>query len=243
MVIDINADVGEGVNNEAHLMPYISSCNIACGGHAGDEYTMLQVVKLAKAHKVKIGAHPSFPDKENFGRKVVTMSSPDLYTSLKQQVRNLMRVLRTEHINLHHIKPHGALYNLAAVDEKTAKVVIEVVKSIALPLYLYVPYRSVIADIAQKEGVKTTFEAFADRSYNEDLTLVSRSQSNAVITNADEVFEHVKSMIFQQKVKAINGVEVDIKADTFCVHGDNPNVIKLLQNLIGKLQELKVNVM
>lgn len=239
-IIDINADVGEGLNNETQLMPYLSSCNIACGGHAGDEKTMLKVVKLAKKHKVKIGAHPSFPDKENFGRQVMKISCADLYTSLKQQVRSLMRVLRAEHCMLHHVKPHGALYNLAAVDKKTAEVIIEVVKSIALPIQLYVPYGSVIADLAQKENIKITYEAFADRNYNTDLTLVSRTQINAVITDSDEVFGHVKSMIFHQKVKTISGVEVGIKADTFCVHGDNPEAINLLQNLTEKLLESHV---
>jgi len=242
-IIDINADVGEGLNNEAQLMPYLSSCNIACGGHAGDEKTMLQVVKLAKQHKVKIGAHPSFPDKLHFGRKIVEMPSADLYTSLKQQVRNLIRILRTEHSALHHVKPHGALYNLAATDEKTAKVIIEVVKSIALPIYLYVPYGSVIADLATKERIKITYEAFADRNYNADLTLVSRSQDNAVITDPDTVFQHVQHMIFDQKVKTINGVEVPIKASTFCVHGDNPKAMALLQNLFKKLNENHVVIM
>ncbi len=243
MIVDINADVGEGLNNEAQLMPYLSSCNIACGGHAGDTETMQNVVKLAKEYEVKIGAHPSFPDKQNFGRKVIEMPSADLYTSLKQQVRNLMKVLRTEHVTLHHIKPHGALYNLAVVDKKTARVIIEVVKSIAFPLYLYVPYGSVIADIAQQENVKITFEAFADRNYNEDLTLVSRTQDNAIITDPDAVFDHVYRMIFKQKVKTISGVEADIKAETFCVHGDNPEAIKLLQNLTVKLHKSQVIVM
>lgn len=240
LIVDINADVGEGLNNESQLMPFLSSCNIACGGHAGDDKTMLEVVKLAKAHKVKIGAHPSFPDQENFGRQIIKISCADLYTSLQQQVRSLMQVLRKEHIMLHHVKPHGALYNLATVDEKTAKVIIEVVKSIALPIYLYVPFGSVIADLAQKESVKITYEAFADRNYNADLTLVSRSQTNAVITNPDEVFEHVKRMVFQQKVKTINGVEVRIKAETFCVHGDNPEALNLLQYLTKKLQQSQV---
>ena len=243
MIVDINADVGEGLNNEAQLMPYLSSCNIACGGHAGDSKTMLQVVQLAKRFKVKIGAHPSFPDKQNFGRQVLDMSCADLYTSLKQQIRYLMQILRNEHAILHHVKPHGALYNLAAIDEKTAKVIIEVVKSIALPLYLYVPYGSVIADLAKRENIKITFEAFADRNYNEDLSLVSRSEPNAVITNTDEVFEHVRKMIFDKKVRTINGVEVGINADTYCVHGDNPEALKLLQKLTKKLQESEVVIM
>jgi UPF0271 protein len=243
IIIDINADVGEGLNNEVQLMPYLSSCNIACGSHAGDEQIMTKVVKLAKKHKVKIGAHPSFPDKQNFGRQIVHMSCADLYTSLKQQVRQLMKVLRTEHVTLHHIKPHGALYNLATIDEKTANVIIEVVKSIALPLYLYVPYGSVIANLAQKENIKITYEAFADRNYNNDLTLVSRSQDNAIITDPDNVFRHVYNMISEQKVKTINGVEVGIKADTFCVHGDNPKALNVLRLLTEKLQQHQVLIM
>jgi len=243
IIIDINADVGEGLNNESQLMPYLSSCNIACGGHAGDEVTIAKVVKLAMKYKVKIGAHPSFPDRQNFGRQIIQMSSADLYTSLKQQIRSLMKVLRTEHATLHHIKPHGALYNLAAVDEKTAYVIIEVVKSIALPLSLYVPFGSVIADKALKEGIKITYEAFADRHYNEDLTLVSRSHDNAIITDPNDVFEQVYKMVSQQKVKTISGVEVGIKANTFCVHGDNPEALILLQVLTEKLQQHQVKIM
>ncbi|MGM5471121.1 5-oxoprolinase subunit PxpA [Flavobacteriaceae bacterium LMO-SS05] len=242
-IVDINADVGEGLNNETQLMPYLSSCNIACGGHAGDTKTMTQVVKLAKLYKVKIGAHPSFPDQQNFGRQIMDISCAELYTSLKQQLRNLMRVLRTEHATLHHVKPHGALYNLAAIDEKIANVIIEVVKSMSLPLYLYVPYGSVIADLAQKEHINITYEAFSDRNYNEDLTLVSRTQDHALITDPEVVFAHVHRMIFDQKVKAINGVEVGIKADTFCVHGDNPEALKLLQKLTDKLHQYQVVIM
>lgn len=112
--IDINADIGEGIGNEADLMPLLSSCNIACGGHAGDSETMRMCVELAKLHRVKIGAHPSFPDTENFGRKIVDMSCSALYQSIKNQIKALMRVVREQHAALHHVKPHGALYNLAA---------------------------------------------------------------------------------------------------------------------------------
>ncbi|MFC4722049.1 5-oxoprolinase subunit PxpA [Geojedonia litorea] len=237
LIIDINCDVGEGLNNEHLLMPYVSSCNIACGGHAGDPDTMRAVVRLAKEHQVKIGAHPSFPDKENFGRQIIEMSCADLYTSLKQQIRDLMTVLREEHLMLHHIKPHGALYNLAARDERTANVVVEVVKSIALPVYLYAPYKSVLAEVAEKEHIEVTYEAFADRNYNKDLTLVSRAKTNAIIENLDLMFEHVQNMIFNQKVKTVDGVEVVVKAETFCVHGDNPKAVKLLEGLSQKLKE------
>ncbi|MEJ2113324.1 MAG: 5-oxoprolinase subunit PxpA [Flavobacteriaceae bacterium] len=228
--LDINVDVGEGLNNEAQLIPYISSCNIACGGHAGDMETMRNVVKLAKQYRVKIGAHPSFPDKEHFGREIIEISSANLYTSLKKQIRSLLRVLKEEHLQLHHIKPHGALYNLVAIDKKTAKVVIEVIKSIAYPLHLYAPYDSVIAKLAKKQNIPVTLEAFADRNYNDDLSLVSRTFENAILTDVEKIIEHVE-LIVSGKVKTVNGNKIEIKADTFCVHGDNPNAIEIIKGL------------
>ena len=242
-IVDINVDVGEGLNNEFKLLPYVSSCNIACGGHAGDIDTMRSVVRLALENNVKIGAHPSFPDKANFGRKEIEISCADLYTSLRKQIRGLINVLRDEHTVLHHVKPHGALYNLAATDKTTAKVIIEVMKSIAMPIKLYVPYNSVIEKLAKKERISVLVEAFADRNYNDDLTLVSRTQKKAIISDYNEVFNHVYKMIISQKVKTINGIEVDIKADTFCVHGDHPNSDMLLKNLVSKLKENHISIM
>lgn len=235
-IIDINVDAGEGIGNESQLMPYIASCNIACGGHAGDFNTMQNVVKLAQQYRVKIGAHPSFPDKENFGRQPMDLSYAALFSSIKSQIDDLIKVLNRENALLHHIKPHGALYNLAAVDEPIAKVIIEVMKSIALPLKLYVPYKSVIADLALKENIQITYEAFADRNYNTDLSLVSRSEKNALIEDFDLVFEHVFKMISEEKVKTIQDSEIDIIAETFCVHGDHPKAVDLIKNLNKKLK-------
>jgi UPF0271 protein len=240
--IDINVDVGEGINNESVLMPIISSCNIACGGHAGDLETMKQVVKLAKEHNVKVGAHPSFPDKEHFGRKPMDISCAALYTSIKGQVDNLMSVLRDEHVRLNHIKPHGALYNLAAVDTKYASVVIEVMKSILLPIKLYVPYNSVIEKLALKNNLLIKYEAFADRNYNADGTLVSRTEIHALIEDSDEMFEHVFRMISSNKVKTISGKEIKILADTLCIHGDNPKAIDLIKSLSSRLQKEGVQI-
>ena len=233
--IDINADVGEGIGNEAELMPFLSSCNIACGGHAGDPKTMTNVVRLAIENDVKIGAHPSFPDKLNFGRLDMKISAADLYSSLKHQIRDLQNVLHIQNAQLHHIKPHGALYNLAAKDEKTANVIIEVVKSIAMPLKLYAPYKSIIADLARNENIEVTFEAFADRNYNENLSLVSRKADNALLTNKEDVLKHVLHIIKHEKVNTTNGVEVPIKASTFCVHGDTKNAIEILKYLNQEL--------
>ncbi|NMH88801.1 5-oxoprolinase subunit PxpA [Flavivirga algicola] len=240
--IDINVDVGEGMGNESQLMPYISSCNIACGGHAGDQDTMRQVIRLAKKHHVKIGAHPSFPDKVNFGRIPVEMPCAALFKSIKGQVDNLLDILREEHRSLHHIKPHGALYNLAAVDEKVANIIIEVVKTMVLPIKLYVPYKSVIEKLAIAQNIPIIYEAFADRNYNEDLTLVSRKETNASIHDEDYLFAHILSILSKQKVKTITGKMLDIKAQTFCIHGDNPNAINLIKNLGIRLKNHGIQI-
>ena len=240
--IDINVDVGEGINNESQLMPFISSCNIACGGHAGNLQTMRTVVKLAKQYNVKIGAHPSFPDKENFGRQAIEISSAGLFKSIREQINGLMSVLRDENARIHHIKPHGALYNLAATKTSIATVIIEAMKSISLPIKLYVPYNSVVAELAIKENIPIVYEAFADRNYNDDLTLVSRNKKNAIISDSEELFNHVFRMITQRKVKTINGVEVKIIATTFCIHGDNPNAVNLIKDLNERLEKNHISI-
>lgn len=241
-IVDINADVGEGVGNESQIMPYISSCNIACGGHAGNEETMRMAVKLAKQHRVKIGAHPSFPDKENFGRTAMDMSCVALFAEIKHQVKCLLAVIKGENAMLHHIKPHGALYNMAAVNERIATVIIEVVKCLRMPVKLYVPYDSVIERVALQNDVAITYEGFADRNYNDDLTLVSRQEKDAVIFDDNKVFEHVFRMVSLKQVKTISGKEMDIKAETFCVHGDNPNAINLIKFLRTRLEEKNIQV-
>lgn len=240
--IDINADVGEGIGNETDLMPFLSSCNIACGGHAGTTETMREVVKQAKFHQVKIGAHPSFPDTENFGRHVLEMSSADLYTSLQQQIESLLIIINEEKMHLHHVKPHGALYNLAAKDVKTAKVIIDVIKSFELPLHLYAPYNSVIANCALAENIEVCFEGFADRNYNDDLSLVSRQKSNAILHDSDAVFKHVFKMISEQKIATVNRVEVDSKIDTICLHSDTENAVVLAEDLHRKLLQNSVTI-
>lgn len=240
--IDINCDLGEGLDNEQLLMPLISSCNIACGGHAGNQSTMNTVVELAKMHKVKIGAHPSFPDRENFGRKIVEISPEALHQSVYEQVLSLKVILKEQNSQLHHIKPHGALYNLAAIDRVTAGLIVDVVKRIGDNIYLYVPFRSVISEIAIKENVQVKFEAFADRNYNTDLTLVPRTEANALIQDGESMFQHIFQMISKGKVTTINGVEVELKADTFCVHGDGKNVEENLKYLVARLKEKNIKI-
>lgn len=241
--IDINADVGEGLNNEAQLMPFLSSCNIACGGHAGNEKTMTSVVKLAKQHEVKIGAHPSFPDKENFGRLQMDISLEDLLASLKAQVNELITVLKIENSVLHHIKPHGALYNLANTDKIFAEVIVLLMKDYGKSVKLYAPYGSIIAQMAEENGITVLYEVFADRNYNDDLTLVSRLQPNALIEDGAELTAHVLYMLQHQKVKTIHGTDRNIKADTICIHGDHPQAERHLQILTAELIKKGIQIL
>ncbi|WCO00419.1 5-oxoprolinase subunit PxpA [Psychroserpens ponticola] len=241
--IDINCDLGEGFGNEALLMPYLSSCNIACGGHAGTLETMRLVSKLAKKHHVKIGAHPSFPDEKNFGRQIIDMSVSDLHKALYEQIDSLVEVVKSIGLELHHVKPHGALYNLASIDKKTAQIIVSVIKSVDENLILYAPYRSMISKIAITDGLKVMYEGFADRNYNENLTLVSRENNDAIIRDSELIFEHVFKMISEGKVKMKNGVEVELKVDTFCVHGDHENVVNNLKNLIHKLKQNSIKIL
>lgn len=236
-IIDINVDMGEGIGNELFIMPYISSCNIACGGHAGNHETMQQVVRLAKQHQVKVGAHPSFPDPKHFGRKPMEMSCLALYTTVKKQIKDLMAVLKEEHLPLHHVKPHGALYNLAAADKKTAQVIVEVMKALQITAKLYVPYGSVMAKVAKENHIPVFYEAFADRNYNTDLSLVPRTEKQAIIEDAEAMFRQVFNIHKNQKVKTISGDWAMIKANTFCVHGDHPNAVNTVSSLVEKLKE------
>ena len=234
MPIDINCDLGEGMGNDTQIMPYISSCNIACGGHYGDKASIIETIQLAQKHQVKVGAHPSFPDKLNFGRKIIEVSDNDLYESLCQQILLFSECCGKLGATMHHVKLHGALYNLAAKDTQTAQVVLKALNCCCKGIVLYAPYQSVLADLAQAD-FKIMHEAFADRRYHSTLQLVSRDRNDAVITDAKSAWEHMASMIENNKVKTVEREFVDIKADTFCVHGDQPHALELVQYINRKL--------
>lgn len=233
-MIDINCDLGEGVANEHLLMPHITSCNIACGGHFGDKNTIDKTIQLALKNNVLIGAHPSFPDTENFGRKCIHMSDESLIESIQNQLALFSERLSFFKANLHHIKPHGALYNAIAVDEELAEVFIKAIKKHTKNIFLYVPYNSVIDCIAKKNNIQIKYEAFADRNYNDDLTLVSRSHQNAIISDKESVLKHVSKMVDEGKVKTISGFKKEIKVDTFCVHSDTENALEIVTYLSEK---------
>lgn len=238
--IDINCDVGEGIGNESELFPHISSCNIACGGHAGDVNTMSEIVELAQKFGIKAGAHPSYPDKENFGRKSMKIEKGVLISSIQDQIKELESVLGGTDMKLHHIKAHGALYNDTAGDLELAMNYLESIQAYKDQVLLYLPYGSVIEDEARDRGFKISLEAFGDRNYNEDLSLVSRSSSTAMIEEPKKVLDHLLSMVINKEVITLNGDKVPVDPDTYCIHGDTTTALQILMYLSDELPKQQI---
>ena len=228
--IHINCDLGEELYNEGLLMPFISACNIACGGHAGNKDIIENTIDLAIEHQVQIGAHPSFPDRENFGRKIVQLDDQELLDSLVDQISIVLEIANKKNTELHHLKAHGALYNLAAKDQRTAEIVIEAMKQTAPNAVIFVPPKSIIAELALQEGFTISFEVFCDRNYNDDYSLVNRKEVNAVFYDPVDVLQHVKRL-HAGELLTRNGIILPIQSDTFCVHGDTDNAVAILEML------------
>jgi UPF0271 protein len=213
--MQINCDLGEGIGNDAELMPYIDEANIACGFHAGDAFTMRETVALCIRHKVKIGAHPSYLDRENFGRKEIELSPEEIYLLVKKQVETLKNITEQAGTKLNHVKPHGALYNTSAKNEAVAKAIAKAVKDVDVSLILFGLKNSHSIAAAKNIGLKTAEEAFADRRYESDGSLTSRSQPGACFESVAQVLTQVHKM----------------KADTWCIHGDGPHALAFAKAL------------
>ncbi len=228
--IDINADLGEGFSFDKEIMPLISSCSIACGGHFGDENTMRKTIQLAKKYNVKVGAHPSFPDRENFGRELMQITESELQQSLVLQMNHFLRICSEEQMEVNHIKLHGALYNLASVDEKTADVVIQSLFKVTSNTTVYLPGKSVFYAKA-KEILPLKREAFIDRSYAENGLLVARNLPGAILNTPQKCLKQLVEMVTENKVTTIAGNQIAMQAETFCIHGDHLNSIEILKYL------------
>lgn len=241
LMIDINADLGENAGQDDVIMPLISSCNIACGGHVGDDESMHETINLAALHNVKIGAHPSFPDKENFGRLPMDISDIDLEESLKNQLTAFYKIAEENKKQVHHIKAHGALYNSTAQDEKTAKIYLKVISELGVRAKLFVPYNSVIYKLARSQ-YKCLIEAFIDRAYNDDLSLVSRTQSHALHQTPELAWKQLFEMVVHKKISTFSGSSVSVHADTFCIHGDHPNAKQILEYIHHELPRHNISL-
>ncbi len=236
MEININCDLGEksklhNNENDPFLLGIINSASIACGYHAGDEETMDQVVKISKENNVSIGAHPSFNDPENFGRKRMNLSSSEIRKLIIDQYEILQRIAFNHNVNVTHIKPHGALNNMACEDLDLATILAKTVNEISKDIIYLVPTGSKMEMAAKKINMKIACEIFADRNYEDDGNLVSRSKSNALITNPEHAKTHVLRMVQNQALNCLSGKQIPCEIDSVCIHGDNKSSLETAKSI------------
>lgn len=246
--IDLNCDMGESfgawqMGNDAEIMNYVSSVNIACGFHAGDASTMRETVQLAIKKGVAVGAHPSFPDLQGFGRRTMSLSYQEIFDIVLYQVSALKGICESFGTKLNHVKPHGALYNLAAKDEKTAQAIAGAVKKIDGNLILYGLAGSCSIFLAENIGLKTASEVFADRTYQTDGSLTPRNQPNALIDSTEKSISQVLQMVLDNKVMATNREQIPIKAETVCIHGDGIHAVEFARNINQSLNNNGIKIL
>jgi len=233
--IDLNCDLGEGIGNEEALLTNISSANIACGYHAGNTTEMERMVDFCIKYGVAIGAHPSFADKENFGRTEMQLPLNEIYSLVINQLQLLDTIVKIKRVKLHHVKAHGALYNMAARQKDIATIIAKAVKDFDASLIYYGLSGSIMIDMAKQEGLYTANEVFADRTYQPDGTLTSRTLANALISDTASAIKQVQQIINEKSVTAFNGAIVPIQADTVCIHGDGAQAVEFAQELHNNL--------
>ena len=238
--IDINCDMGEGMSNDADMMPFISSANIACGYHAGNEKTLWDTIRLAKENNVAIGAHVSFLDRANFGRSEIVLPVATIYELVIQQLIIIREIADSFEMKLNHVKPHGALYNMAARDAGIAKAIAEAVRDFDHNLMVYGLSNSLSIKEANAVGLRTANEVFADRAYLDDGSLVPRSQKGALIEDDKKAIEQVLQMIHKKTVITQSGKEIPILADTICIHGDNAHAAVFAKSIYETLKQNQV---
>jgi len=235
--IDINCDLGESygefkIGNDEKIMPHITSANIACGFHAGDPTTIVRTINIAKKYKVAVGAHPGYPDIIGFGRREMQLTSEEAKNYTLYQVSALLGFAKAASLSLQHVKPHGALYNMAVKDEKLSKAIVEAIKALDTDLIVFALPNSTLSKVAAENGLRVAHEFFADRAYNPDGSLVSRKQSNAIIQDPKKVVERVVKAVEDGTVVAANGEVLDVgKVHTVCVHGDTLTALELAETI------------
>jgi UPF0271 protein len=246
--VDINCDLGESYGNfkigyDEKVMQHITSANVACGFHAGDPMVMAHTVKLAKHHKVAVGAHPGFLDLMGFGRREMKLSEEEIMNYIIYQVGALQAFTKSFGLELQHVKPHGALYNMAMKDVTLAKAITKGITTIDSNLIVFSPLKSRVAEAATKAGLRVAFEVFADRAYNSDGSLVSRTIAGAVIENPKLVMERAVDMVKKRSVVAVDGEVMELgEVHTICVHGDNLEAVELVKALRKGLEKAGITV-
>ena len=242
MQVDINADLGEGSGHDTELFELISSANIATGFHAGDPMSIFDSIRAAKEKGVAVGAHPSFADRENFGRKEIVIPVPELFAQLVYQIGALQSLAIAAGIRPNHVKPHGALYNMAVRERKLADVIAGAIKSVDQKLILFAPDNSELARAGEAHGLQIAREIFADRNYLNDGWLVPRTRPDALLQDPKEAAQRVLRMLREGKVRSVEGRDVDVRGETICVHGDTPGAVEFARELRTQLEREGVKI-
>lgn len=247
LTIDLNADLGESfgnytIGNDDKIIPLISSANVACGFHASDPKVMLETVKLIKESGAGLGAHPGFPDKEGFGRRYMDCTDEEIYSMLLYQLSALDGIARTVGVEMNHVKPHGALYNATFTDKNLARVIAQAVKDFNPNLKLMGLSENNLVKAGEEIGLQVVHEVFLDRAYENDGTLVSRRKEGAMITDSKLAVERGIRMLTEGKVEAIDGTDIDIKADSICVHGDGEKALQFVREIKSALEAKGIEI-
>lgn len=247
MKIDLNCDLGEGfgpykVGDQEEILKYISSANIACGFHSGDPTIMRKTVEKAIQYNVKIGAHPGLPDLIGFGRREMNISPEEAYDAVVYQIGALQGVLSTFKESMHHVKPHGALYNMAAKDTALAEAIAQAVYDVSPSLILFGLSGSALTKAGEKIGLRTAHEVFADRTYQADGSLTSRTDPHARITDTEQSIKQVLQFVNSGTVNTMQNIEIPLKAQTICVHGDNEEALQFVQNITKTLTSNNIQI-
>jgi 5-oxoprolinase (ATP-hydrolysing) subunit A len=240
--VDLNADLGEGSGHDAELFELISSANIATGFHAGDSDTMHAAISAAMHHGVAVGAHPSFFDRENFGRKELKVPNEEVFDAVAYQLGIFQAIASALGVRANHVKPHGALYNMAVRDEKLADAIARGIESVDPKLILFAPDNTELARAGETHGVQIAREIFADRNYLNDGWLVPRTRPDALLRDPKEAAERVLRMLREGKVRSVEGHDVDVRGETICVHGDTPGAVEFARELRTQLEREGVGI-
>lgn len=246
-IVDLNCDMGESFGNyrigrDEEILKYVTSANIACGYHAGDPSIMKKTVKMAIEHNVGIGAHPGLPDLAGFGRRPMDVSEEEVYDMVVYQIGALKGFVDTEGGKLQHVKPHGALFNMAAKDSSLANAIAKAVYDIDPELILFGLAGSELVKAGKKHGLRTASEVFSDRTYQQDGTLTSRREANALITDHEQAVNQVIRMIKENKVQTLQNVDIDIDVQTICIHGDGESAIEFANYISKALKESEIEL-
>ena len=240
--VDINADLGEGSGHDEELFELISSANIATGFHAGDSDSMHAAITTAKKHGVAVGAHPSFFDRENFGRKELKISTPEIFDAVAYQLGVFQAIASAVGVQPNHVKPHGALYNMAVRDQELADSIARAIESVDPQLILFAPDKSELARAGDAHGLQIAREIFADRNYLNDGWLVPRTRPDALLRDPNEAAQRVLRMLREGKVRSVEGRDVDVRGETICVHGDTPGAVEFAHELRSHLEHEGVRI-